>query len=61
MISAFFTRASLAILSGIMIYLTSYLPFVIIVAMQANMEFWISILFVSTYATAMPMSKLKQL
>ncbi|KAK2156997.1 hypothetical protein LSH36_201g05094 [Paralvinella palmiformis] len=52
MISAFFTRASLAILSGIMIYLTSYLPFVIIVAMQANMEFWISILFSLSATTA---------
>ena len=46
-ISAFFTRTSLAILSGVMIYLTSYLPFVIIVAMRADLQVWHNIIFVS--------------
>lgn len=47
MVGAFFTRTTLAILFVVIIYLLSYLPYIILVAMDAEMEFWQKILAVS--------------
>ncbi|XP_078319098.1 uncharacterized protein LOC111121791 isoform X3 [Crassostrea virginica] len=44
MVGAFFTRTTLAILFVVIIYLLSYLPYIILVAMDAEMEFWQKIL-----------------
>lgn len=47
LVGAFFTRTTLAILFVVIIYLLSYLPYIILVAMDAQMEFWQKILTVS--------------
>ncbi|XP_050393414.2 uncharacterized protein LOC126811654 [Patella vulgata] len=40
MVSAFFTRTTLAILTVLIIYFLSYLPYIVLVAMGLQMEFW---------------------
>lgn len=51
MVGAFFTRTTLAILFVVIIYLLSYLPYIILVAMDAEMEFWQKILAVSFFSS----------
>ncbi|KAK6169359.1 hypothetical protein SNE40_020430 [Patella caerulea] len=40
MVSAFFTRTTLAILTVLIIYFLSYLPYIVLVSMGLQMEFW---------------------
>lgn len=47
LVGAFFTRTTLAILFVVIVYLLSYLPYIILIAMDAQMEFWQKILTVS--------------
>jgi len=39
-VSAFFTRTSLAILTCLIVYCISYLPFVVLSTLEVNMLFW---------------------
>ncbi|XP_061191991.1 uncharacterized protein LOC133200204 [Saccostrea echinata] len=52
MVGAFFTQATLAILFVVIIYLLSYLPYIILIAMSAEMEFWQQILACLSSTTA---------
>lgn len=48
LVGAFFTRTTLAILFVVIIYLLSYLPYIILVSMETHMEFYQKILAVSS-------------
>ncbi|KAL4240022.1 ATP-binding cassette sub- A member 12 [Mactra antiquata] len=51
-VSAFFTRTSLAILATIIVYVLSYLPFVILFTLEVNTKFWHKILACLSSTTA---------
>ncbi|KAJ8318608.1 hypothetical protein KUTeg_003699 [Tegillarca granosa] len=40
MVSSFFTRTTLAMLTVLIVYLLSYLPYVVLVSMETQMTFW---------------------
>ncbi|GFO38867.1 ATP-binding cassette sub-family a member 1, partial [Plakobranchus ocellatus] len=44
MVSSFFTRTTMAILFVLMIYLISYMPYVVLVGLEVSMKFWHKIL-----------------
>jgi hypothetical protein len=48
LVSAFFTKANLATLCGILIYFISYLPFILIMFLEAKMQLGHKLLIVST-------------
>jgi len=47
MVSAFFTRTTLAILTVLIVYLISYLPYIVLISMEVEMLTWQKILAVS--------------
>ena len=47
MVSAFFTRTTLALLTVIIVYFLSYLPYVVLTSMETDMLFWQKTLAVS--------------
>ncbi|XP_060072042.1 uncharacterized protein LOC132551915 [Ylistrum balloti] len=44
MISALFTQATLAVLTVLMVYAASYIPYMVLIAMEVQMKFWQKIL-----------------
>jgi branched-subunit amino acid transport protein len=47
MVSAFFTRTTLALLTVIIVYFLSYLPYVVLTSLETEMLFWQKTLAVS--------------
>ncbi|CAF4261448.1 unnamed protein product, partial [Rotaria magnacalcarata] len=52
LVSAFFTKANLATLCGILIYFISYLPFILVMFLEAKMQLVHKILINLSSATA---------
>lgn len=52
MVAAFFSRTTVAALSGVIIYIVSYLPFVIMLAREAKMAFAVKMFFFLSSTTA---------
>ncbi|XP_069125420.1 phospholipid-transporting ATPase ABCA1-like [Argopecten irradians] len=44
MVSALFTQATLAVLTVLMVYALSYVPYMVLISMEVQMEFWQKIL-----------------
>ena len=40
MVSAFFTRTTMAILFVLMVYLISYMPYILLIGLEVDMDFW---------------------
>ena len=48
LISSFFNRSTIGSLAGMLIYLSSYLPYIVVIAMNHTPEFYQQFLMVST-------------
>ncbi|ELU18493.1 hypothetical protein CAPTEDRAFT_149677 [Capitella teleta] len=55
LISAFFDRTTLAALTAIMVYLMSYLPYVLVITMNTSLLFWHKIIMALSCTTALSM------
>lgn len=49
MVSSIFNSASLAAVSSIIMYLLSYMPYIIIISLEETLDFWIRLITVSMF------------